>query len=458
VGILQLIRVARLKGRLEQRSRWTRAALLEYQARQFEALRRHAYSQSPFYREFHRGHTDRPLEELPVLTKSTLMERFDDLVTDRSILLRSVEEHLARSGPNDLYLNRYRVNATSGSSGQRGFFVFDRDEWTTLLASYLRPSWWAGAAPSLTRRWKMARFTSQVPWHATMQIAESLKSRMVSVLALDPTRPIEPMVSQLNEWQPNVVGGYPSVVRALAELQLAGRLRIWPAIVATGGEVVTPQVRSRIEAAWGSVLFDYYGATETGVMAVECREHAGMHVLEDLTILENVDSRGRPVPPDEVGERVLATVLFRRTQPLIRYEITDCVRTSNRICSCGRPFRLIESVAGRQEESLQLPGVSREAVRIDSLVFESVLDTIPASQWQVVQLPTGIHILMAGLPHDFDERRVIDPLHRELRARGAAPLEIKLVRATEIPRGATGKAVLVRRTEGATSPAVAVPS
>jgi len=67
-----LARVARLKGRLEERSHWSRAALIEFQARQFEALRRHAYTQSPFYREFHRRHTDRPLGELPILTKSML--------------------------------------------------------------------------------------------------------------------------------------------------------------------------------------------------------------------------------------------------------------------------------------------------------------------------------------------------------------------------------------------------
>ena len=43
-----------------------------------DELRRHAYSRSAFYRRFHRGFEDRPLAELPVLTKAELMTAFDD--------------------------------------------------------------------------------------------------------------------------------------------------------------------------------------------------------------------------------------------------------------------------------------------------------------------------------------------------------------------------------------------
>lgn len=163
MGIAQFFRVTRLKSQLEGRNQWSRPKLIEYQARQLEALRRHAYAHSPFYRHFHEGLIERPLEELPVLTKTMVMEHFEDLVTDRRIRLRGVEEHLARAGPADRYLGRYTVSATSGSSGKRGFFLFDAGEWTVLLGSYLRPSWWAGAGPRLTRRLRLARFTPESP-------------------------------------------------------------------------------------------------------------------------------------------------------------------------------------------------------------------------------------------------------------------------------------------------------
>jgi hypothetical protein len=39
-------------------------------------VRAYAYAQSPFYQKFHQGLMDRPLSELPVLTKAMLMEHF----------------------------------------------------------------------------------------------------------------------------------------------------------------------------------------------------------------------------------------------------------------------------------------------------------------------------------------------------------------------------------------------
>ena len=53
---------------------------------------------SRFYRRFHAGRTDRPLQELPVLTKAMVMEHFDQLVTDLTVKLADVEAHLAGAG------------------------------------------------------------------------------------------------------------------------------------------------------------------------------------------------------------------------------------------------------------------------------------------------------------------------------------------------------------------------
>src|SRR5215218_2934341 len=54
----------------------------------------------------------------------------------------------------------------------------------------------------------------------------------------------------------------------------------------------------------------------------------GMHLFEDLVIPEVVDNDYRPVPLGHSGDRLLVTVLFSRTIPLIRYELTDRLRLS----------------------------------------------------------------------------------------------------------------------------------
>ena len=243
----------------------------------------------------------------------------------------------------------------------------------------------------------------------------------------------------------NAVTWPPSLARALAQEKLAGRLHIAPRMIGVGGEVLTRAARDCIEAAWGKVLFDHYGASETGILASECDRHAGLHLFEDLTVVEVVDADGRTVRPGECGERVLVTVLFRHTQPLIRYELSDNVRVLAESCSCGRPFRLIGAVQGRVEETLHFPTAAAGRVAIDPVVFDAVLDTVPATQWQVVQEPTSLDILLTDLAADFRDEAITEPLRRELASRGAVVPDIRVRRVAAIPRGATGKAPLIRR-------------
>ncbi|HWA39914.1 MAG TPA: AMP-binding protein, partial [Burkholderiales bacterium] len=377
---------------------------------------------------------DRPLEELPVLDKAELMRSFDEVVTDRSIRLADVERHLERTRGVERLAGRFTISASSGSSGQRGFFLFDPDEWGTLVASYGRPLWWAGLNPKLRylfRPFHMAVFTSPVPWHQTAQVRTSTASRLAPSLTLDSSRPVAEVLAPLNDWQPQYLATYASLARALAEEQLAGRLRIAPRMIAIGGEVLTREARQRIEQAWGKVLYDTYGASEAGILASECEAHDGMHLCEDLSIIEIVDAKGRPVRPGETGERVLVTALYRRTQPLIRYELSDKVRLAATPCSCGRPFRLIDAVEGRVEETLEFPGVDAARVAIDPVVFDGVLDTLPARQWQAVQTPAALEVLLVDLAPSCNEDGISAALRHELSSRGAIvpPIRIRRVEA-----------------------------
>jgi phenylacetate-CoA ligase len=446
--LADIARIVRNRGLLLRRDRWSRQRLLAHQARALATLRTFTYARSPFYQKFHAGLMDRPLEDLPVLTKAELMRNFDDVVTDRAIRLGDVEEHVTRTRGAERFAGRYTISASSGSTGQRGFFVFDPSEWGMLLTTYGRPAWWAGLNPRLIHLihpLRMAGFHSTVPWHQTAQVSASTASRLAPSLRLDGTKPVAEVVEPLNQWKPDYLATYASLARALAEEQLGGRLRIAPRVIAVGGEVLTREARKRIEKAWGKVLYDTYGASETGILAAECDRHVGLHFSEDLTIVEVVDADGRPVRPGDFGERVLVTVLFRHTQPLIRYELSDKVRLAAEPCPCGRPFRVIDSVQGRVEETLYFPTAAAGRVAIDPVVFDAVLDTVPATQWQVVQEPASLDILLTGLAADFRDEAIAEPLRRELASRGAVALQIRVRRVATIPRGATGKAPLIRR-------------
>jgi phenylacetate-CoA ligase len=80
-----MIKLMNNLGELRKHERWTRPQLEAYQGQELHRLREYAYAHSPFYQQFHKGLTDRPLKALPVLTKTMVMEHFDELVTDRAV-------------------------------------------------------------------------------------------------------------------------------------------------------------------------------------------------------------------------------------------------------------------------------------------------------------------------------------------------------------------------------------
>jgi putative adenylate-forming enzyme len=437
---------------LRQHERWTRSQLEAYQAEAFRRQREYAYAHSPFYQRFHKGLTDRPLEELPVLTKTMVMENFDELVTNRTIRLEDLRAHMANDREGKRFLNRYWITATSGSTGQPGIFLFDRDEWATVIATMGRAHEWAGVPMTPTHRMKMASvasLTSGSPWHMGAQVAKTFNSRWMSAwmptLSFDAAQPLVEIVQQLNEWQPHMLTGYASMMRILADEQLAGRLSIQPHMIIPGSEVLTDETRRRIEAAWGHQPFNAYGATEGGGgLAAETSDHAGLYLFEDNVIFEVVDEQYRPVPTGMYGDKLLITTLFSRTQPLIRYELSDSVQLATDPGSRGWPFARIVGIQGRTSDILHLPGVAGAEVAVHPITFHHVLDSLPVSGWQVVQEADGLRVLLSGAVNGANDSILMDTLSHALAAQNVVAPHISVQHVATIPKNATGKTPLIK--------------
>lgn len=440
------------KRRLALRENWTRRRLDNYRHHALQRLREYAYSHSPFYAKFHKGLQHRPLCDLPALTKEILTEHFNELVTDSSIRLSEVEAHAAALSGDERFLGRYWVNATSGSTGRRGFFLFNTHEWATAIAGFGRANFRAGFGRVLLHRKRIGVVASRVPWHMSTRAVTSLKNPWSPVLHLDAREPTSVLVKSLNGWTPHMLAGYPSSLRILAREQLAGSLHIHPAIIYAGGEVLSEDTRRSCYQAWGADIFDQYGATETGNIAAECPHHQGLHVNEDLLIVEAVDEANRPVPPGTFGEKLLVTVLFNRTQPLIRYELTDRVRFSISNCSCGRSFSLIDALEGRSEEMLRFPSLTggRE-VSVHPLVLEHLLERLPVSEWQVIQERDRLVVLLAGLKKDFDAGLAAETVAGELKVHGAAIPVVEVHSMAALPRTITGKISILMKNKSSES-------
>lgn len=424
---------------LRTHDHWSRDELRAYQARRLRRLREYAVARSPFYRQLHHGLEEAPLSALPIVTKGMLMERFDDVVTDREIRLADVESYLDRAKATDVFRGTYRVTATGGTTGRPGVFLADPGEWRAVITSYARASDWAGVAASLTNRLRLASCGSRHPSHQSSIMAATAQSPLMPMIRFDASDPLAEIVAGLNRYRPDVLIGYPSVLCILADEQQAGRLAIGPRAILPSAEVLTNEARSHLEAAFGVAPTNVYAATETAAIASECPQ-GRMHAYEDLVISEIVDEDNQPVRPGEYGARLLVTVLFSRTQPLIRYELSDRVQAGDGGCSDGRPYAVLGGIEGREEDVLTLAGV-----RVHPNVFEIALGRVQATGWQVVETDGRLRVLLAGAAAGVDEAGVAARVVSGLRAVGVLDVPISVERVAGIPRTALGKAPLVVR-------------
>jgi phenylacetate-CoA ligase len=360
-----------------ERERWPRERLERFQQDRLERLTRHAAAHSRLWRE--RLPSSGPVElgRLPVLTKAELMDRFDDLVTDPRLRLEDLLSHLAEIEDDALHLGEHRVMTSSGSSGHKAVFVYDRAAWSGIVGMFLRRSEWTDTGPRFPRL-KLAMIGGGSPTHMTRRGAQTMDIGLHRLCKLSVTQPVPQLVERLNAFQPQAVYGYPSTMALLAVEQQAGRLRIDPESMFTSSEQLSPTLRERLEHAFGVRPYDFYATTE-GLFGHECRE-GSMHLFDDMCIAENVDEDHRPVPPGEVGARLLVTNLFNLTQPLIRFEVTDLVAVEPEPCPCGRTLMRLRSLEGRAEDVLRLGGVD-----VHPLQFALVTADPDVREFQVVQ-------------------------------------------------------------------------
>lgn len=444
LGLFELLRITVRTRALKRREKWTRERIKAHQQNELRKLRQFAYAHSPFYREFHKGLENRPLHELPILTKKDLMASWDDIVTDRSLRLKEVDGFLNNVTGLEAYKGKYFAFATGGTTGVKAITVFSRDEFLSFFSLTARATGWTGMRLLFGERLRMAVVQSHHPWHVAGGAA-FIRIPFIKILALDTVDPLEQLVDRLNGFKPHVFGGYASNVHMLALEQMAGRLRIVPRLVLSTAETLTKEGRKAITQAWGVQPFEAYGATETAEAASECQEHKGFHIYEDVVIVEVVGNDNKPVPLGQYGDKVLATILWNRTLPLIRYEISDHVKLAKEPCPCCRPFQLIQEIQGREEQVIYLPGEPGSEVRIEPDLFFDSMVLLPIDGWQVVQeREDAIAILILGPHREFNEAAFLKKMAAEFEKRGAKPPALRVEYIPELRRTKIGKLITIQ--------------
>ncbi len=149
-----------------------------------------------------------------------------------------------------------------------------------------------------------------------------------------------------------------------------------------GAEPWTEEMRTKIEEALGITAYDIYGLTEVmgpGV-AYECEEKHGMHICEDMFIVEVIDPEtGEVLPEGSFGELVFTTIT-KEGQPLIRYRTRDLCILDYSECSCGRTHVRMKKPTGRTDDMLIIRGVNVFPSQIEEVLLRNSIEVSPNYQ------------------------------------------------------------------------------
>ena len=147
---------------------------------------------------------------------------------------------------------------------------------------------------------------------------------------------------------PTVVISVPSLLyRLLPAIRLArvqGHLHNLSKVICIG-EPTESHLVQLLQSQMDAECFSFYGCTETGSVAGECRLHSGLHVLDDQVVL-SVRPNKRTTP--QVGE-LLWTTLHFTDHPVVKYESGDIATVLADKCPCGLPGEVLTGIRRKQD-------------------------------------------------------------------------------------------------------------
>ena len=417
---------------------WTAEELRRAQDSRLRRLVRLAVERSPWHRERLAGVeistlTAADLSSLPVMTKSDLMDNFDEIVTDPRLTLDVCERHVDAPRSDSYLLDEFHVVASGGSSGQRGVFVYGWDAWAICYASIARfpirdrmlhPE--LASSPPVVVAVAAAKAS-----HISAAIGATFSTADLPRHSVPVSQPMERIVERLNDLQPTTLMGYSSFLPRLATEARTRRLRIAPQRVIAISEPLLPEARADLEATWGVPVASGYGMSE-GLFAGFCG--FGSHLPDDLCLLEPVTADGMPVESGATSAKVYVTNLYNTVVPLIRFEVTDELAVLDGPCLCGSAFRRIADPLGRLDDTFIYPN----GTAIHPHVFRSCLGRQHLIEYQVRQTARGADI-SAVTSGEVDTDALASRIEAALRDLGLPEPKVTLATVDNLERLTSGK-------------------
>jgi phenylacetate-CoA ligase len=127
-------------------------------------------------------------------------------------------------------------------------------------------------------------------------------------------------------------------------------------IATLGAEKLPLSTRRSLEEDYGLKVMMNYGTADVAAIGLDCIQASGYHILDEMVIVEIVDTAtGKQLGPGEPGEVVVTPL--RKYYPLIRYATGDLSYYSDEPCPCGNPANRLVDIVGRVGDSVKVRGL-----------------------------------------------------------------------------------------------------
>lgn len=285
---------------------WSSADVVEWQNSQLQALVRHAYEHTVYYRRLfdEKGITPDDIRsaadlcKLPIIDKQIANEHFNEIV------------------PDNLKLFKYRKGKTGGTTGEPMFYYCDENTWGYVTANKIF-------------NWKKTGYRygdafAALGSSSLFSNKPSFKRRVYDMLrreyglnSVDLTdEKCAKYVDFIRKKKIKYINGYAASLYVFAQYVSRNNIDLSQIkVVFSTSENLTDQYRELIENTFKCKVMDCYGARDAGITAYETsRNHyqIGYNVIAEII--------------DEVAPNtgtVLSTNLLNFTFPLLRYQLGD---------------------------------------------------------------------------------------------------------------------------------------
>ncbi|ALL79370.1 phenylacetate--CoA ligase (plasmid) [Pseudonocardia sp. EC080610-09] len=328
-----------------------------------QAQLRYAYTEIPFYRAHYERHGFHPDQvrsladfttRVPVVTKKMLVA--DQQANPPFGSYAGVDR-----------ADIARVHGSSGTSGAPTLYGISRTDWLRSEEVCKIALWSAGVRPRDIVQISFPFGLFLGGW-GLLQACEFLGAGAFPVGSLMPT---DQQLGQMLNLRIDALVATPSYAlhlgRRAVELGLDMRSSALRTVIVAGEPGgSTPEVRDVISRDLGGPFVIDLGAGASSEMHpfyanVGCRHTpAGVHLVQDENYTEVVD-RDDPNVAVPVGTSgaVVATHLWRESQPMIRFWLGDEGVLDDSPCACGRTYpRLPRGVYGRLDDMLLVRGAN----------------------------------------------------------------------------------------------------